>query len=196
MLVRPVVFALQVDALVVAVRQHLGGEVEAVEIAPVSRNIDVDHGYIRLRPIMGKLREFRAHPLKRLERQPLRLKRIVEQTFQIARDALVRRERRRHQDRNSIDQLPPLLVRACLVELQELRIDSFRERWATAVMGASSSATLALDCNRCISGLRRRPSFICGAASNHKLASPKTPSYMTGNRDGPALNRAWARSHM
>ena len=62
-LVRAIEAALQVDAVIVGVREDLGREVETVDVAPMRRDIEVDHGYVQLGPVVRKLRQLDADAL-------------------------------------------------------------------------------------------------------------------------------------
>jgi hypothetical protein len=80
--------------------------------------LGIDDGDIRLRPEFARP-EFDAGALHCNPTLVLSGQRIIEQTFEISRDAVVRDRWRRHHHRDTCDKLPAFMVRAAFLERAE-----------------------------------------------------------------------------
>ena len=98
------------DVLLVALRQHFSNEVEALDIDLPDRDCAIDDCYVRLGIVFLITLEPDVDPVVGLPLRPRGLKAAVQEQLQVRGDALVQDRRATLPCRNTIDQLPLLLL--------------------------------------------------------------------------------------
>jgi len=108
---RSIDLPLTVDKPLVALGQNLSDQIKAIGVARVRIFVLAYHSHIGFRIVGHGGQDVHPDVVISGKHRIMTLERVIQQGFEIAGDPLVAAVRRRHHDRNPLDQLPMLLVR-------------------------------------------------------------------------------------